>query len=79
MEAIACSQSSVNMVKDQYHIFIQYKTEWLNGQQRQIQLDIYVIELLVNRMNELVDLLEPRNNDLNNMNTKRFYTNTFLT
>jgi hypothetical protein len=28
---------------DQHHIFIQYETEWSNGQQHQIQLDIYVI------------------------------------
>jgi hypothetical protein len=32
-----------NNYNDQRHIFIQYKTEWLNGQQHQIQLDIYVI------------------------------------
>jgi hypothetical protein len=32
-----------NNYNDQYHIFIRYKTEWLNGQQHQIQLDIYVI------------------------------------
>jgi hypothetical protein len=79
MKAIACSQYGVNMVKEQYHIFIQYKTEWLNDQQHQIQFDIYVIGPWINKLNELVDILEPRNNDLSNMDIKGSCTNTFLT
>jgi hypothetical protein len=36
------------------------------------------VESLINRMNELVDILGPRNNDLNNMDTKKSCINTFL-
>jgi hypothetical protein len=63
----------------QYHIFIQYKTEWLNGQWHQIQLDIYVIRPWINRLNNLVDILGPRYNDLNNVDTKGSRINTSLT
>jgi hypothetical protein len=68
-----------NNYNDQQHIFIQYKTEWLNGQQHQIQLDIYVIGSWINNVNELVNIIGPKNNDLNNMDTKGSCINTLLT
>jgi hypothetical protein len=68
-----------NNYNDQHHIFIRYKTGWLNGQQLHTRLDIYVMGSWINRLNKLVDILRPRNNDLNNMDTKGSCINTFLT
>jgi hypothetical protein len=58
-------------------MFIQHETEWLDGQQYQMQLDIYVIGLWIDRLNKFVDILGPRNNNLNNLDIKGFCTSTF--